>query len=187
MQSKARLLGHPVHQILIVFPLGLLITSSAFDAMRVVTGTASWSVMAFHLLTGGVGMGGVAAVFGLIDYLAIPFDTRARRVGRAHGFVSTGMLALFGTSWALRMNDPERASLVAVAVSAAGVALAALAGWLGGELVNRMAVGVAEDAGLDAPGSFAVWRGRRAHRVAASGAVTSPPIATLEAPQQKVG
>src|SRR5437764_15366869 len=78
MESKAKLLGHPVHPMLIVFPLGLLATAVIFDVIALATGNGAWSGIAYYLIPAGLIGGLVAAVFGLIDWLAIPYNTRAK-------------------------------------------------------------------------------------------------------------
>jgi uncharacterized membrane protein len=154
MQSKARLLGHSLHQILIAFPLGLLGMSVAFDIIRIVTGDRVWSIVAFYMIGAGVLVGLAAAAAGLIDYLAIPAGTRAKRVGGMHGILSFLLVVLFACSWLVRRPDSSAVIVSALVLSLAGGALLALAGWLGGELVTRMAVGVDDGAHLDARSSL---------------------------------
>jgi uncharacterized membrane protein len=43
MESSAKALGHPIHQVLIVFPLGLLATAVVFDILRLITATPTTS------------------------------------------------------------------------------------------------------------------------------------------------
>jgi uncharacterized membrane protein len=69
MSHGANLLGHPIHQMLIVFPLGLLSTSLVFDVIHLVTGSGRWADVAFWMIVAGVVGGLLAAVFGLIDWL----------------------------------------------------------------------------------------------------------------------
>src|ERR1041384_6352411 len=78
MQSKARFLGHPIHQMLVVFPLGLLATAVIFDLITLGSGAPQWSRAAFYMIGAGIIGGLAAAIFGLIDWLAIPSDTRAK-------------------------------------------------------------------------------------------------------------
>ena len=99
MESRAKVLGHPVHQILIVFPLGLLSTTVAFDALRLVTGNEKWSVASHKMLGAGLISAVVAAPFGLIDWVAIPEGTRAKRIGMWHGLGNLAVAGLFGASW----------------------------------------------------------------------------------------
>lgn len=153
MESKARILGHSLHQILIVFPLGLTTSSIGFDIMGYVTRDGRWCSVAYYLIIAGCIGGVVAAVAGLIDYWAIPAGTRAKRVAQFHGISSFLALLCFAMSGFARAADPAHVHLNALALSLFGGAIIGLAGWLGGELVTRMGVGVADDAHLDAEGT----------------------------------
>jgi uncharacterized membrane protein len=72
MQSKARLLGHPVHQILIVFPLGLLATAVIFDVIHIVVERPVTATVSYWIVAAGIIGGLVAAPFGWIDWFYIP-------------------------------------------------------------------------------------------------------------------
>jgi uncharacterized membrane protein len=154
MDSKAKMLGHPVHPMLVVFPLGLFATSLAFDLVRLGGGGEGFSVAAFYMIAAGILGGLAAAVFGLVDYLAIPRHTRAKTVGAVHGLLNVVIVALYIASWGIRYGDPAAASGGAILLSAVAVALALVSGWLGGELVDRLGVGVDDGAHLDAPSSL---------------------------------
>jgi len=149
-----KLLGHYIHPMLIVFPLGLLATSVGFDVATLVSGNGYWSEIAYWLITVGIVSGLLAAVFGVIDFLRIPTGTRARRIGVYHGLGNVVVVGLFGLSWFLRRDDPRSAEGLAYALSFAGAGLAAITGWLGGELVERLGVGVDQGANLNAPSSL---------------------------------
>lgn len=131
MESKARMMGHPIHPILIPFPLGLLTTSVVFDVVHLVTGSGQWLEISFWMIAAGVIGGLVAAVFGLIDWLAIPSGTRAKAVGLWHGASSVLMVILFAASWLLRAGAPGDPGAVAIILSFVGVGLASLGGFLG--------------------------------------------------------
>ena len=154
MESKAKLLGHPIHPMLVVFPLGLLATAVIFDAIALARENGAWSGMAFYLIAAGVIGGLVAAVFGLIDWLAIPSGTRAKAIGLWHGVGNVVVVALFAVSWFLRWGTPNAPATLALILSFVGVVLALVTGWLGGELVDRLGVGVDDGAHLDAPSSL---------------------------------
>jgi uncharacterized membrane protein len=160
MDSRAKLLGHPIHQMLIVFPLGLLATALAFDIVSLITATGYWSEIAFWMIVAGLVGGLLAAPFGLIDWLAIPSNTRAKRIGALHGGGNLIVVALYAVSALLRVGAPAEPSTLALAAAFAGGALALVTGWLGGELVDRLAVGVDEGAHLDAPSSLRTRRVR---------------------------
>ena len=72
-----RLLGHPIHPMLIVFPIGLLTATVVFDLVYLVMGAAEFATVAFWVLAGGLLGGAAAAVFGLLDWQRIPRSTRA--------------------------------------------------------------------------------------------------------------
>jgi uncharacterized membrane protein len=154
MESKAKLLGHSIHQMLVVFPLGLLATSVIFDLVSFAGGRSSMGIVAYWMMAAGLLGGLVAAPFGWVDWLAIPKGTRAKAVGLMHGLGNVVVLVLFALSWWLRSDDPEVPPTVAHVLSLAGVALAAVTAWLGGELVARLGIGVYDDAGVDAPSSL---------------------------------
>ncbi len=161
MESKAKLFGHPIHQQLIVFPLGLLVMSLIFDIIGLVSGNGEWHRAAFYMIGAGVISGLVAAIFGAIDWWAIPFHTRAKAVGTWHGVGNVAMIALFAISWLLRNGvpapspgEPMSPGAIPIILSFIAVGLGAVTGWLGGELVDRLGVGVDPGAHLDAPSSL---------------------------------
>ena len=154
MESKAKLFGHAIHPILIVYPLGLLSAAVIFDVIYLATGNTTWSTVSFWMIAAGIVGGLLAAVFGLIDYLNIPGGTRASRIGLLHGLTNVGVMILFIASWLLRRDTPDVPPTVALALSFIGVAAALLGGWLGGELVERLGVGVTPNANLNAPSSL---------------------------------
>lgn len=154
MESRAKIAGHPIHPMLIVFPLGLLATAAVFDVITIAKNEGRWSEMSFWMIAVGIIGGLLAAVFGLIDFLAIPRRTRARSIGLLHGIGNVVVVGLFGASWWLRRADPAEPSTLAYVLSFAAVGLALVTGWLGGELVDRLGVGVDEGAHLNAPSSL---------------------------------
>ncbi len=154
MRAKARLFGHPIHQMLIVFPLGLLGMSLLFDILYLSTGGDHWSLVSYYMIAAGILSGLVAAPFGTIDWLAIPGGTRAKRVGLLHGGGNVVVLLFFILSWFLRRDAPTAPGGLEVGLSAAGVLLSLVTGWLGGELVDRLGVGVDEGANVNAPSSL---------------------------------
>lgn len=172
MESRAKVFGHAIHPILIVYPLGLLSAAVIFDVIYLVTGNPTWTTVSYWMIAAGVVGGLLAAVFGLIDFLYIPSGTRAKRIGMLHGLVNLGVVILFVASWLLRMGSPETPSTAAFALSFIAVGGALLGGWLGGELVERLGVGVAPDANLNAPNSLTATPSHAGHRAAEPGLST---------------
>lgn len=154
MDSRAKFLGHALHQQLIPFPLGLLVTAVVFDVLYLVTDSGELATVAYWMIAAGIVGGLLASPFGTIDWLAIPAGTRAKRVGLLHGAGNYLLLVLFIVSWILRRGAPESPDAIALALGFAGLALAGLTGWLGGELVDRHAIGVDEGAHVDSPNSL---------------------------------
>ena len=154
MQSRARLLGHPIHPMLIVFPLGLLGMAAIFDLVGVFRHETRWSEVAFWMIGAGVVTGLLAAVFGLVDWTAIPSGTRAKTIGLLHGGANVVAVALFAASWWLRRGHSGSPGTLPLALGWAGLVVALFGGWLGGELVDRLGVGVDDGAHLDSPNSL---------------------------------
>jgi uncharacterized membrane protein len=154
MESKVKFAGHPVHPMLIVFPLGLLATAVIFDIIYLVSGNSQWTLVAYYMIGAGALGGLAAAVTGWLDWFAIPNGTRAKRIGLWHGVGNVIVLALFILSWVLRRDNPELPPTGAIVAGLLGFGLAAVTGWLGGELVDRLGVGVDDGAHLDAPSSL---------------------------------
>ena len=156
MESRLKLLGHPIHPMLIVIPLGLLSIAVVFDIVYLVGGDDIFASVAFWNIAAGIIGGLAAAVFGLIDWMAIPRGTRARRIGLWHGTGNLIIVLLFIASWILRLPDHAYApNLLPFIVAVVGVGMALATAWLGGELVNRLRVAVDDGANLDAPSSLA--------------------------------
>ena len=72
MESRAKLLGHPIHPMLIVLPFGLFIAAVVFDAVYPWRGSLPLATAAYWNIAGGIVGGLLAAMFGLVDWLAIP-------------------------------------------------------------------------------------------------------------------
>jgi uncharacterized membrane protein len=154
MESRAKFLGHPIHPMVIPLPLGLLSGSVAFDLAHRISGDDTWGTVATATIGAGIIGGVLAAPFGVIDWAAIPDGTRAKRIGSLHGLGNVAVLGLFGASWWLRHEQPQAMETLPFVLSLAGIAVAAGTGWLGGELVDRLGVGVDPGANLDAPSAL---------------------------------
>jgi uncharacterized membrane protein len=154
VESRVKFLGHAVHQQLIPFPFGLLATAVIFDVLHLILDNGELANVAYWMIVAGVVGGLVAAPFGLIDWTGIPKGTRAKKVGAVHGLGNLVVVVLFVVSWWLRREDPTAPQALALAMSFAGFALAGVTGWLGGELVDRHAVGIDHGAHPDSPHSL---------------------------------
>jgi uncharacterized membrane protein len=167
MESSARIAGHAIHPMLIVLPLGLLSTAVFFDVCYFVLDNYEFAVASGYAMGAGIVGGLAAALFGWIDWFDIPARTRAKRIGLLHGVSNGVVLALFTVAWLVRFDAGTwDAGPLPFTLEVLGLALVGVAGWLGGELVERLGVGVDDGAELDAPSSLshddAAWRVGRA-------------------------
>jgi uncharacterized membrane protein len=159
MESRAKLVGHAIHPMLIVFPLGLLGMAAIFDLIFLGSGSRDLATASFWMIAAGVITGLLAAVFGFWDWLAVPGGTRARNIGLFHGVGNVVVVVLFIVSGLVRLNarsggleySPAGLPIVLEVIA---LLLALVTGWLGGELVERLGVGVEPGAYMDAPNSL---------------------------------
>ncbi|MEU5939522.1 DUF2231 domain-containing protein [Micromonospora sp. NPDC047548] len=155
MESRLKALGHPVHPMLVMFPVALLVVGTLFDIIDAVGGPDFLGEVAYWNISVGLIGGLLAAAAGSFDLLAIPAGTRAKRVALTHAAANVAVILLFAAVWVVRLNAPSRAAGGAlIAIEVVGVAILGVSAWLGGELVDRLGVGVDREAGLDAPSSL---------------------------------
>lgn len=155
MTGPVKLLGHPIHPMLIVFPLGLLSAGVIFDLIAAFTGNQGFYLVSYWMIAAGLVGGLLAALFGFLDWLGIRSDTRAKSVGLWHGLGNLVIVLLFAASWWMRSSDPNNVpSTFAFILSLLGAGLALVTGWLGGELVYRLGMAVEEGAHENAPSSL---------------------------------
>lgn len=155
MESNARILGHSMHPILIVFPLGLLATSVIFDILYLIIGNSAFPIVSYWMIAAGLIGGLMAAATGWIDWFGIPSGTRAKSVGLLHGGVNAAVLLLFAGSFYVRHTSVTAVpDVFALGLSLIAFVLALVGGWLGGELVERLGIAVHTGAHPDAPSSL---------------------------------
>jgi uncharacterized membrane protein len=157
MKSKVVVAGHALHPMLIVFPLGLLVTSVAWDVVALASGNQSWGAIAYWTIVAGVVGALLAAVPGFIDWLAIPRGTRARALGAWHMGINLVLVALFVVSLLARANADggyAAARLPHMIWGWLGIGLGTVSAWMGGELVETLGISVREGANPDAPSSL---------------------------------
>ena len=106
------------------------------------------------MIAAGMIGGLTAMVFGAIDFARVPDGTRAHSIGVVHALLSVSMVVLFAMSWLLCMHAPGEPGAIPIVLSLLGASLAVVTGWFGGELVERLGVGVADGAHLNAPNSL---------------------------------
>ncbi|HEX6916085.1 MAG TPA: DUF2231 domain-containing protein [Chitinophagaceae bacterium] len=144
MRSKASIRSHPLHPMLIAFPVAFLTGTLAFDLLHLFIASKAvefWAI-AGYLEIAGVATGLLAGIPGAIDYFAvIPPDSSARKRGTVHALINITHLVLFFIAWVIRDDEYMSRGLV-IGLEAAGVILLSIAGWMGGTLVYRNQIGV---------------------------------------------
>lgn len=154
MESRAKFLGHAIHQQLVPFPLGLLASAVIADTIAALGDYSNLARTAHHMVAFGLVFGVLAALFGVIDYQGIPGETRARRIGQYHGLGNAVVLVLFAAAWLIRRDEPTVVGTSDYILELLGGGLALVTGWLGGELVDRLGVGIDRNANLNAPANL---------------------------------
>ena len=143
-RSTAAIGGHPIHPMLIPFPIACLVGAFVTDLIFLNSGDAGFATASHWLLGFGIGTALLAAVFGLIDYMG---DDRIRRLGVAlqHMIANVTAVVISAINFAIRLGDPA-ADVGSLGVYLSGVVVLILlySGWLGGHMVYRHGVAVNE-------------------------------------------
>lgn len=143
MRSRAHLRSHPIHPMLVAFPIGLWVASFAFDIFgRALQDPTIWGA-GFYCAIGGCVGAVLAAIPGVIDlFSVVPPKSSAKTRGLIHGVVNTLVLVLFMAELFYRGGADTRPDKIALIVSLVGVSLLGYSGWLGGTLAYRNQIGV---------------------------------------------
>jgi len=146
MASPASLGGHPIHPMIIPFPIALWVFSLVADVIYLWRGNPVWrNYIAFYTLLAGIIGAAVAAVPGLIDWLSLKEPTVVK-MANWHARLNVIALLIFAASFYLRTaNGSELVSgshRIPFGLSVLGAILISISGWLGGEMVFKHGVAV---------------------------------------------
>ena len=146
MASRASIGGHPIHPMLIPFPIGLLVFSFIADLIFLWSRNPIWKdYIAFYTMLGGIIGAAAAAIPGLIDWATLT-DRAAVKVANWHARVNIITLVIFIASFYLRTTSGAAwvpsMPMLPVILSVVGIVGLSIAGWLGGQLVFRHGVAV---------------------------------------------
>jgi uncharacterized membrane protein len=149
MASRASIGGHPIHPMLIPFPIGLLVFSFVADLIYLWRGNPIWKdYIAFYTMLGGIIGAAAAAIPGLIDWATLS-DRATVRVANWHARVNVVTLLIFIVNFYLRTSSGAAwigdMPMLRLALSIIGVVGLAIAGWLGGQLVFAHGVAVTSE------------------------------------------
>ncbi len=149
MKSRLQIAGHPIHAMVVGYPIALYTSALLCDVLYLALGDAFWFRVAFWAIVFGVVTHLAAAATGLPDFLAVarggPDQKEARRAATSHLVFGLGLLVVQGLNLGVRNVGvlPTTGSIgLPVAVNVIAVAVLGIQGWYGGELVYRHRVGV---------------------------------------------
>jgi uncharacterized membrane protein len=144
METRASIRHHPVHPMLVVFPIAFWIGSLVCDGMyHLGPHNLFWKDMAFYLMAGGVVGALAAAIPGFVDYIGLK-DRRAKRIATTHMVLNLIVVALFLFNLGIRLNADPQTGTLDVVLSVLGIGILSVSGWLGGHLVYVGRIGVTE-------------------------------------------
>jgi uncharacterized membrane protein/nitrite reductase/ring-hydroxylating ferredoxin subunit len=142
MRSKAHIKSHPLHPILVSFPISFFVGAFLFDFLGYIQKNADFWTIGYYLEAAGIIFGLLAAIPGIIDYLTIvPPKSSAKVRATQHGLLNIFMVIIFLLIWIFRKNNSSSSSIILVG-EFMGVILIGITGWLGGSLIYRNQIAV---------------------------------------------
>ncbi len=141
-RSTASIGGHPIHPMLIPFPITCLVGAFVTDLIFLSTGDRGFATASGWLLGFGIGTAALAAIFGLIDFMG---DDRIRRLSHAlqHMMANVAAVVVAIINFVIRLDDPAgQIDSLGIFLSGATVLILLFSGWRGADLVYHHKVGV---------------------------------------------
>jgi uncharacterized membrane protein len=138
MRTPANIAKHPIHPMLVAFPIGLWIFSLICDLIHRFGGTSSnWEVVAKYTMIAGIIGALIAAIPGFIDLLSLPWTVK--RTALVHMTINLVVVVLYIVNAYMRRGGVSDA---AIWLSVLSVILLAISGWLGGKMVYVLGIAV---------------------------------------------
>ena len=142
MKSKANIKGHPIHPMIIPFPIAFFSGALFFDIAATIRHNENLSTVAYYLTLGGLGFAVLAAVPGIIDFVyRVPPKSSAKKRAARHGLTNALVVFIFLGACFYR-RDGDSLPFILIGLEVVAVALMVYAGWMGGTLVFRNQIGV---------------------------------------------
>lgn len=146
--SRIALAGHPIHAMLVTFPIALIVATLGADIFWWLLADPFFARVGLWTSGWGFAMGVLAAAAGTVELLAGP-GIRRNPASWSHAVAAMTLLAIIGANWGWRLLQPEAAILPwGLLLSAGGLVLVGIAGWQGGRLVFEHGIGVIVDDGF---------------------------------------
>jgi uncharacterized membrane protein/nitrite reductase/ring-hydroxylating ferredoxin subunit len=141
MRSKAHIKSHPIHPILVAFPIAFFIGTFIFDILGIIYNNDIFFAVSFYMQISGIIGAVLAAIPGVIDYFkTVPPNSSGKKRATKHALLNVTNLILFLVAWLLKGDDIN--PYIILILEIIGIILLAIAGWLGGTLVYRNQIGV---------------------------------------------
>src|SRR5437763_215561 len=142
MRSKAQFKSHPIHPMLIPFPIAFFLGTLVFHVAGWWMARMLWLQVAYYLNIAGVISALVVAVPGFIDYLyTVPPKSSGKKRAATHGIINVTIVVLFAIAFIWRRQGAD-SQYGLLALEVVGCGLLVWSGWLGGTLVYRNQIGV---------------------------------------------
>jgi uncharacterized membrane protein/nitrite reductase/ring-hydroxylating ferredoxin subunit len=143
MRSSLHVKGHPVHPMLIPFPIAFLTGALASDIVGLIIADPGWAIIASRLAIAGIVMALLAAIPGFIDYITtVPPSSTGKSRATKHMLLNITVVVLFFIANELRTPVSMMPGSATLVLEIAGFCLLAMAGWMGGTLAYRNQIGV---------------------------------------------
>lgn len=133
MQGKATVAHHPIHPMLVAFPIGFFGGVLVSDVISIFGNRPFWAQMSVWLIAFGVVGALVAAIFGFTDYFSAPMSSDAKRTATTHMVLNLIVVVCYAAAFFVRYGDPV--STLGYILTYIGLALLVASGWYGGHLV----------------------------------------------------
>jgi uncharacterized membrane protein len=147
MKSKAAVGNHPIHPALVTLPFGAFFLALIGDIVHSLSGGLFWYQFAFYCIGIGIITALVAAVFGFVDYVAVPMRPAARVLASTHLTLNLIAVVLYVITFFLRLSNAAYQTsrwTLAFVLEVVPFAMLAISAWLGGQMVFIHHVGVVE-------------------------------------------
>lgn len=145
MKTKARILDHPIHPMLVSLPIASVLGALISDIITKSGFFPGWYFIGYILTFTAWATGLLAAIPGLIDYFTIPAKTRAKRDATAHMLLNLSVVSLFFISWMVKRSaGGPQATTSSMVLEILATCLLVVSGWLGWTLVSKHRIGIDE-------------------------------------------
>jgi len=139
VQGKATLAGHPIHPMLVAFPIGFFAGAVISDIITFLGHPDFWPRMSVTLIAFGIIAALVAALFGFIDYFTAPMPPPVKKTATTHMILNLLVVVIYAIALWIRAANPV--SSIGYVLTFAGLVFLAVSGWYGGHLAYVGGVG----------------------------------------------